>query len=139
MYNNKKYYVVILLCAFSLGFLMFQNYRIDKIISEKQKKIRQIEEKLEGKYISKKKYGYNDIINAFGNQEGIKITKFMQQKESNIATIEVNMLGDIPLVEKMLKNIENKENFQNIQNINIEKCEDGKIITRLNMNFIKNR
>ena len=139
MHNNKKYSVVIFFCIVSLIFLIVQNYRVEKIVSEKQKKISRIEEKMENKYIPVKKFGYSDIINDFGPQEGIKITKFTQKKESNTAAVEVEMLGDIPSVEKMLKNIEGKENFQNIQNIKIGKCEDNKIITRLNMNFIKNK
>jgi hypothetical protein len=139
MHSNKKYSVVIFICIFSLVFLIFENYRVGKIVSEKQKKISQAEEKIEDKYIPIKKFGYSDIINAFGNQEGIIITKFTQKKEGNTATVEVDVLGDISLVEKMLKNIESKENFQDIQNIKIEKCEDNNIITRLNMNFIKNK
>lgn len=138
MYNNKKYIIIIFFCMFLSAFLMFKNYTVEKVISEKQKKIRQIEVKSGDKNIAIKEFGYSDIINAFEDQEGIKITKFIQQ-EDNVASVEVEILGDIPLVEKVLKVVKDKENFENVQNIKIEKHEDNSIITRLDMNFIKNK
>ena len=139
MSNNKKYNFAILLSIFSLIILIIQNYRVEKIIAEKQDKVQKIEKKVEAKHLVVKKFGYNDIVNAVGNQDGIKITKFIQQKESDIALVEVEILGELTFVEKTLENIENKENFQNVQNIKMEKCEDDKIITKVNVNFIRNK
>lgn len=139
MYNNKKYIVIIFLCIFSLVFLIFKSYAVEKVISEKQKKIRQIDVKAAAKNTAIKKFGYSDIINDFENQEKVKIIRLIQQKEDNVVSVEVEILGDISLVEEILKDIKDKDNFQNIQNIKIEKREDNSIITRLDMNFIKNK
>jgi hypothetical protein len=141
MYNNKKYILAIGICMFALAFLIFKNYMVLKTINERKKKIMQVELNSEDKHKSIRKFGYSDIINVFEKQEGIKIVRFIQQKENDIdiASLEVEILGDISAIEKVLKNIEDKDNFKNIQNIKIEKIEDNSIITRLNMNFIKNK
>jgi len=139
MCNNKKYIMVTFFFIFSLVFLIFENYRVEKVLSEKQNKITKIEMKEKNKDIPTKKFGYIDIINTFENQEGLKITKLNQQKDENTASVELDIVGDISLIEKFLKNIEKKENFQSIKNIEIEKREDNSITTRLNMNFIKNK
>lgn len=139
MYNNKKYIVIIFLCIFSLVFLIFKSYAVEKVIIEKQKKIRQIDVKAAGKNIAIKKFGYSDIINDFENQEKVRIIRLIQQKEDNVVSVEVEILGDISLVEEILKDIKDKDNFRNIQNIKIEKRKDNSIITRLDMNFIENK
>lgn len=139
MYNNKKYILTISICIFALVFLIFKNYIVLKTINERQKKIIQVKVNEEDNYKSIREFGYSDIISVFEKQQGIKIVKFIQQKESDIASVEVEILGDISTVEKVLKNIESKDNFHNVQNIKIERCEDNNIIGRLNVNFIKNK
>ncbi|KZL94208.1 hypothetical protein [Clostridium magnum] len=139
MYNNKKYILTISICIFALVFLIFKNYIVLKTINERQKKIIQVKVNEEDNYKSIREFGYSDIISVFEKQQGIKIVKFIQQKESDIASVEVEILGDISTVEKVLKNIESKDNFHNVQNIKIERCEDNNIIARLNVNFIKNK
>lgn len=139
MYMNKKYTIITFFVILSLMLLIFENYKAAEVISEKENKIMQMEMMSKNKAMMGNKFGYSDIVNAFDNQEGIKIIKFTQQKGETRASVEIEMLGDIPTVEKVLKNVEKKENFQSIQNIKMEKLPDNNIITRLSMNFIRNK
>lgn len=139
MYMNKKYTIITFFVILSLILLILENYKVAEVISEKENKIMQMEMMSKNKAMMGNKFGYSDIVNAFDNQEGIEIIKFTQQKGETRASVEIEMLGDIPTVEKVLKNVEKKENFQSIQNIKMEKLPDNNIITRLSMNFIRNK
>lgn len=136
---NKKYIIITSFIILSLILLIFENYKAAEVISEKENKIMQMEMISKNKVMSGNKFGYSDIVNAFDNQGVIEIIKFTQQKGETGASVEIEMLGDIATVEKVLKNVEKKENFQSIQNIKMEKRPDNSIITKLSMNFIKNK
>ena len=139
MCKNKNAKIIIFLCVFFLGILIFENCRVGKILSEKQKKLHLIEESSKNKCIPDNKFGYSDIIKYFSNEDGLKTIKFIKLRENNIASVEVDIYGDIAFAQKELKIIESRENFQKVNSIKVGKDKDGKIITKVNMDFISNK
>jgi hypothetical protein len=139
MSNKKKYNFIILLSIFFLIILMIENYKVRKIIDEKQCKLQEIDKKIQNEQLIIKKFGYKDILNAVGNQDGIRITKIAQKKGSDIVLVRVMLSGELSFIVRALENMKNDESFQSVQNIEMEKSEDDKIVAKVNVNFIRNK
>lgn len=139
MYKYKRYKMIAFLCILFLCGLIYGNYKVEKSVIEKQKKLQLIEEKTKEKYAPVKKISYSDIAKALGNMEELKITKFTQNHENNTIAIEAYIMGDIFFSEKILRNINVKDQTPKISNIRIGRNKNGEVITKLNMNFINNK
>jgi hypothetical protein len=139
MNRGNMYKIVLSISIIIFGVLWIQNIKIFQEIIGKSFELDTLNEKIKGKQDLSKKFGYGDIVKAFNGKDSLKILKFSEQKGQNTVTVETEISEDIDNTKRILQHIQEMDNFIKFNNIRLERVDEDKLFTTVNMDFVKNK